>query len=322
MLGVVQLVGLTFSSSNVDISVLPLLLLIVFGAVIIMPFAVFRRWYFYRRRLKKNIITAEYEPPLGLNPAELGYMFDGKLREQEVGATIIHLLQRGLLHIKKVDGVKKIFSGPKIEDSIAAYEKKLIEEADNPDGITADELMSRFTSFKSKNMNAPMVSREFMFTQYVHADLQKKQYVRGSYWKRFISGALKITIQLFLIFVYMPLFGVWCLFSLQEGIADLATLGVLLVFAFFFCLVFFPAFFMAGIVLNYMKGRIVGREWIITPKLKRLWPQIVGFRQYVRLVENDRLEFQAKHLAEVSKNDTLPYAVALGFVKNWRKIIS
>ncbi len=317
-----HLLGITIKSNGVNISFLPLLVFIIFGAVFILPFAVFRRWYFYRRRLKKNIITAEYEPPLGLNPAELGYMFDGKLRQQEVGGTIIHLLQRGVLHMRKVEGGKRIFAGPKVESNLKEYEKKLVEEAEVPDGISADELMGRFTSYKSKNINTPLVSREFMFTQYVHADLLKRQYVRGSFIRRFLQGSFNITILLLIIFVLLPIFGVWCLMSVQEGIASLSDLGILLVFASIFSLMFFPAFFIAGMILNYFKGRVIGRECMITPKLKRLWPQIVGFRQYVRLVENDRLEFQARRMAEVSKNDTLPYAVALGFVKNWRDIIN
>jgi len=106
----------SFDLIGAEVAILPFVLLAVFGFIVIMPMAVLRRWVFYRRRLKNQTITAEYEPPLGLNPAEIGYLFDGKLRELEVGATIIGLIQRGLLHIKKVDHKKKIFAGPKVEE--------------------------------------------------------------------------------------------------------------------------------------------------------------------------------------------------------------
>ncbi len=74
-------------------------------------------------------------------------------------------------------------------------------------------------------------------------------------------------------------------------------------------------------ILAIIRGRIIGRDWIITEKLEKLWPQLVGFRQYIQLVEADKLAFHSSHLETMSKNDILPYAVALGYVKNWRNII-
>jgi hypothetical protein len=291
------------------------------GLMIVLPATLFRKWYFYRRRLKKNVITAEYEPPLGLNPAEVGYLFDGKLRQREVAATIIDLVQKGYLHIKKVNGAKHIFAGPRVGDNLKTYEKKLVSEADTSEGATADQLLSRFTTYKAPNYDG-VASRELVFTQLVHSDLHRRQYVKGSFVKYFLLGSIKITLLLQIVLIYFPLTMLFVLATIDDGTADFALLATLLMTAFFVSIFLSIPFFIAAMILNYIRGRVLGREWIITEKLKRLWPQLVGFRQYINLVEKDKLEFQSKDLESTSKNGTLPYAVALGYVKNWRDIIS
>ena len=201
-------------------------------------------------------------------------------------------------------------------------EKKLIEEAGTIDGVTVNDLLSRFTSLKSKNLTVRVLSREMVFTQLVHVDLHRRLYVKDSFLLRFFLGSFRIYLLLVFLVIYMPLGGVWLLGALKNGTTDIKTLGTLLLTGFFISIFFFVPFYLASIILNYFRGRIVGREWIITPKLKRLWPQIVGYRQYIKMVEKERLEFSSKSLKEASKNSALPYAVALGFVKNWRDIIS
>jgi hypothetical protein len=318
----IGLVSSSFVLRGAEIALLPWIIFIMFGLLIIMPGALLRRWFFYKRRLSSNVITAEYEPPLGLNPAEVGYLFDGKLRELEVGATIISLIQRGFLHIKKVNNKKKIFTGPRVDSNLKVYEKKLIEEADKSEGIFASELLSRFTSLKAGNYTIPVISREMIFTQLVHSDLQRHQYVRGSFVYRFLYSTFKIYLLFVALVIYMPLSAVWFFGAVENGATDFSTLGTLLLIGFMVSVFLFVPFYVACMVMNYFRGRVVGREWIITPKLKRLWPQIVGYRQYIKMVENEKLEFSSKSLKSVSKNKSLPYAVALGFVKNWRDIIS
>lgn len=294
----------------------------IFSLLFVVPAAVLRRWYFYRRRLKGNVITAEYAPPLGFNPAEIGYMFDGKLGEREVGGTILHLISRGYLHVKEVDQSKRIFAGPRVGDDLKVYEKKLIEQADMPDGVRLDDLLHRFIPIKVADQTVLHGSKPFVFTQMVHNDLERNHYVRPSSWRRFFAVSLKLAILLSITLVFIPIIGLWFLTVLDSGVTDFLALAGLMLMAVIFTVVSALPLFAAGMFLSYIRGRIIGREWIITPKLERLWPQIAGYRQYIKMVEEDRLEFLSQRLAESSKNDALPYAVALGFVKNWRDMIS
>lgn len=318
-----ELVGaVSFTLDGVEVALIPFLAFLGVGVFIILPLALLRKWFFYRKRLRKNTITALYEPPLGLNPAEIGYMFDGKMRSREVAATIIHLQQRGYLHIKRDSEGKRIFAGPRVGDDLKTYEKKLIEVADKPEGATLDEMLYRFVSYKLHRKSSSVGTMQFAFTQLVHSDLQRRHYVKMSSHASFFYRALKILILLEMVLIVLPLFLFWTFIAVFQGTTDFSVLGVLMFMAVMFCIIFSVPFYLAACVLTYIRGRIVGREWIITPKLEKLWPQIVGYRQYIKFVENERLEFQSRELQKISKNESLPYAVSLGFVKNWRNLLS
>jgi Predicted membrane protein (DUF2207) len=322
MFTALYLAAVTWRINELDITISPFVFLLIGGAMVVAPMAYLRRWIFYRRRLKKNVITAEYEPPLDLNPAEIGYLFDGKLREREVAATLIHLIQRGLLNVKKTEHGKRIFAGPRVDSNLKSYENKLITVADVPNGVDVSTILSSFKAMKSKENGVESASMIIVFTHMVHSDLASRQYVKNNAIKAFLLSSFRIMVMLQLLFIVIPLVGVAVFMTLNRGTADLNELGTIAILIVVTVLFFAVPFYVASMLLCLLRGRIVGREWIITDKLERLWPQIVGYRQYVQLVENEKLEFQTEELKKIGKNDTLPYAVALGFVKNWRDLLS
>ena len=81
----------------------------------------------------RGTIIAEYEPPAGLSPAEVGTIYDEKTDKKEVSAEIINLAVKGCLKIKReVQG--KYFKHPdytltklkELDDSAPQHEKKLM----------------------------------------------------------------------------------------------------------------------------------------------------------------------------------------------------
>lgn len=322
MLTALEQGALSFSLRGVEVTAVPFVLLAFFGLLFILPTIILRKRYFIARRLKKNPITAEYISPLDLNPAEIGYLFDGKLKELEVGATIIHLIQGGILHIKKVEEKKRIFAGPKVDDNLKSYEKKLVEASDIPDGVSADVLVRRFTTHKNDSFSFQVMARETVFTQLVHSDLSRRQFVRDRFMLRFLISSFKIYLIVSLLLIYIPFAGAWAFGAVDNGATDTNMLKNLLIGGFFISIYFFVPLYAFSMALNHFRARVIGREWLITDKLKKHWPQIVGYRQYIKMLEDDSLKFNTKSLAEHSKTSSLPYAVALGFVKNWRDIIS
>jgi hypothetical protein len=48
---------------------------------------------------------------------------------------------------------------------------------------------------------------------------------------------------------------------------------------------------------------------------------MMGFRHFVKLTEKGQLHYDSEELKKTSSKDILPYAVALGYVENWRDIV-
>jgi hypothetical protein len=60
----------------------------------------------------------------------------------------------------------------------------------------------------------------------------------------------------------------------------------------------------------------------MTKKFKQIWPEIEGYRDYIRQVEVDELKFESEELKTSSKNKALPYAIALELNTEWQKRFS
>lgn len=320
MYTVVGMIGFKLLELDIDVNLIPLTISLLISSIILMPSIVFRRWYFYRSRIKKNVISATFEPPLDLNPAEVSYLFKSKLSEQDVAATIINLAQRGLLSYQVVEGKRLVYSGPKIEEELRSYEKKLIDEAEKNDGISALELVSRFTKDNSSGSRR-WSSREIVFTRFVHDDLKRKKYVSDAYYLKYFAGVARILITLLILFIFLPLFSLWFYKLINSGAGDLKSLMKLFGFGLGLSALSTPVFFIAGILLQTIRGRLTGRDWLTTHISHRFWPQIVGYRQFVRLARSDKLEFGSPDIEKKSLVFTLPYAVALGFVKDWKRLL-
>lgn len=320
MYSVVGLMSFSLLELDIDIRLVPMTITLLISALILMPAIVFRRWYFYRKRIKKTRISVSYEPPLGLNPAEVSYLFKSKLGDQDVAATIIDLAQRGLLSYRVDDGIRMVYAGPKVEDDLKTYEKKLIVEAENNHGITATDLVARFTKDSNKDKRS-WSSREIVFTRFVHDDLKRKGYVNDVYYLKYFAGVFRILAILIILFVFLPLLSLWIYKIILSGAGDFRSLMRLFGYGAGFSLISLPVFFIASIVLQTIRGRLTGRDWLTTSKSHRFWPQIVGYRQFVRLTRSNKLDFETTDIEKKSHVFTLPYAVALGFVKDWKRLL-
>ncbi len=82
-----------------------------------LPIAVFagtfRLWYTRGRDPRRNPISARYEPPEGMTPAEVGALADNKADLRDVTATLVDLAVRGYVTIEEQEepGLLNIWSG-------------------------------------------------------------------------------------------------------------------------------------------------------------------------------------------------------------------
>jgi hypothetical protein len=75
-----------------------------------------------------------------------------------------------------------------------------------------------------------------------------------------------------------------------------------------------PLFIVSFVLLKY-RGRMLGRDWIMTEKYRRYLGQMDAFREFVRLTHKNVLRFESKELRKESIASTRPYAIACGYIK-------
>ncbi len=288
-------------------------------ALVAIPIALLIKRAMIRYTLRSNVVTATYEPPSGLSPAELGYLFDHKFDEAQTVATIIDLLHRGILKHDQHDKRVVHISNAK-EETISTLENCLVKLVQTKKkGISIKELTSEFlsTDWKKASVKWGEVEGEKLaYAEMVHNDLKKRGYAKGLSGMHFFSQALKVDAILVVSIIFMPLFSYSLFDFLNEGgvdfsrMVDLMAVFVILPFA-------LVPFFVPAMFVGFVRGRITGRTWIRTKKLKKIWRQAQIFREYLRLVEKDKLKFETDHLKNKARNRALPYSIALGLTADW-----
>lgn len=242
-----------------------------------------------------KLIIAEYEPPDGLSPAELGYLYDSRFNMTEIYATIISLEQRGLIEIVKggVWGQEVMRTTKQPHDQLKKHEAYLLKQ------IPED-----------KPYHVYSLRYNLGFKRKVWESLTDQGYVKEQ--KNLIYFMANRTAV-----AYVSITAVLAL--LVASGSDTGKISGFLLFFAVFAIAFAPLILPLAIIASSMYDRVAGRHGFWTAKLKKIWPQIEGYRNYVEQVELDNLQFESAALKERSKNKVLPYAIALNLNTGWRK---
>ena len=290
------------------------------GIFIALPI-LFKDLFFHRRRLTRNRITGAYVPPLALSPAELSYVFNKYLKPKDVAATVIDLVQRGLLHVRKIEHRKYVFIGPQVSDSLKPHEKIIIKHVDPVHGTSVRQLLESHVSHPDERLSDTFVPKDVAMNNMVANYMVEQGYLRVSTLKQKTLYCARVFGVYVVALVWIPLV-VSVLTSLSlSGAGDFSSLGDIAVLFVVATLLFIVPLVIATVLTVYFRSRWAGRVWAAGPKLARHWVQTVSYRQYTHLSENDRLEYRSERLEKASKKEILPYSVAFGFVSNWQNIL-
>jgi Predicted membrane protein (DUF2207) C-terminal domain len=246
----------------------------------------------YRKHLFKSgqSVIAEYTAPDNLTPAEIGYLFHFNSHITEVYGTAFDLERRGYVTITRLQNGLQI----------------TVKNTD-PAGLKGHEVMM-ITEFKNSGVLTPTYGRQLLlaFSQSVRLQLEQAGYLKGSVFIHYLRAVIWAIVLMDLVFP-----GVLLLISHSLG-----TITIVLFFAVTFGIcVYAPAAF----VLAWLYTRLAGHAWMGSVKMKTLWPQILGFRSYIKLAELGQIQYNSNDLKAACTNYAFPYAVALGFNTNWQK---
>lgn len=246
---------------------------------------------------ENNTIISLYEPPFDLTPAEMGYLMDSKFGAHELMATLLDLEQRQHIHLNK---------HPVIGFTITKTDKQAI-------GLTEHEIyaMTKLTHVNNVSMALGSATKEFRIL--VMKSLSEKGFLKrskiGAHYvlRRTILWNIAITITVFVGLLFSQMGSSGATFS--DALSEFwgVSIGLFLFFS--------PLSFLAGSIFD----KIVGHTNVWTKEAKPKWAEIQGYREFVKLVELDRLKFESAELKTATLNRARPYAVAFSFNSDWQK---
>jgi hypothetical protein len=242
------------------------------------------------RKARQRLEIAEFKPPAGLTPSEIGLLYDDKISaKKEVLAAILSYLMLNCTSLG---------------------EKRLYDSLVNPGApLTTKKLYTKIYGEYRLGNNAIEA-----FTKNVRNQLINKKMLASK--KRYpirIIKALYIYVPLIVI-VLDTLLCVFGLVKIESGMESallefiaMQTYGyVLYALGMTLCLIAYASF-----TKNF-------KNITFSPKLRRdTWDEIRGYRYYLAAtVEKEKLEYLLNNTGEQLKQyDYLPYAVALGVIK-------
>lgn len=255
-----------------------------------------------RKRLADQTVIAEYVAPPNLRPAEVGYLYDQMAGEAEYMATVFDLEQRGYL-VLGADNERRSFRAHATNKSIGDLEPFEAEVYANAQRA---------------------VSRRGRWFEYAWGNRFDTLLTRAAEDKGFIkpprhAAALRISN----IGILLAVLGTsWGLFVLRFGnsidsyaeLSDLMTALLIVLMMTIVGLLLAPVLRMGFVV--YVRAKSFADA---TKSLDALWSQLEGYRQFIELVEFDKIRFSNETQREKARHEVLPYAVSLGLDTHWQE---
>ncbi len=241
----------------------------------------FRRWLTHGRDPKgRGTIIAQYEPPTGLTPGEMGTLVDERANQRDVVATIVDLAVRGFLIITELPEEKVLGLGKGKDYQLDRIVTAKSSPLKNHEQRVLDGLFSDGDSVKLSKLKGSFYDD----VKAIQADLYRQVRDQGY-------------------FVGNPS-------AIRSGYV---AVGLILAFAGFFAFGF-------GIVGPFIAGLAVAVAGPFMPKrtdkgAAALW-QAKGFKLFLEKAEKHRLQWQEKHHIF---EQYLPYAMALGVAEKWSR---
>lgn len=251
-------------------------------------------WSFWLRKGNdpddKRTIIAQYDPPDGLRPAEVGVLVEQRADVSCITATIVDLAVRGYLRIEEVE--RPTFLGlsqkrdyvlvdlKKDDSQLHGYERGLLTALFRNTNVPAEGGRIALSAFvKKKQSVLPFKS--------VIKDMSKDMVDRGYY----TGDPAKVRAAYIGVGAFMAFFGM--------GIVGWLIPGLVIAGA----IVFVFGWFMPK---KTQKG--VDAEWVAK-----------GFKEYLKTAEKYRLKWQEReHIFETF----LPYAMIFGVAKHWSEVLA
>lgn len=247
-----------------------------------------------RQVFLRQTIIAYYEPPLGVHPAEMAFLYDQTFGKEEYLATLFDLERRGYIAIIPTTDT---------DDFVVSLKPTFYKE--RLGNIDLHVLATLAITKRGQHIYWRDASRRIALHDRSLQHVVETELVRrGWITERYRDKEYGIMTLFFII----AIFGVSAACLIPLGYIDWVYASAAIVSFIFWWPTTRSTYFRAL--------RMAPR---FNRHFTRVWGQLEGYRLFVEKVELDRIRF-ANHVAhEKYRHDTLPYAVALNLATDWQR---
>lgn len=258
----------------------------------------------------KHTVITEFKTPHNLTPAELGYIFDRRFGRNELLATVVQLYQKGRLQLEAAGKDIAVVSAPRKKAARRLDDSEAVLVAAINYSHGGQRLWSDMSSLFSRETGVRWQYERAIINQLIEKGYLTDKARSEPFTDRFIKSLLGFALAWLLFFSSVG--------NRMTGGSAYQHLDFLAV-----SLLLLPLFAAAWIgfyiylsVLSHEIRISAGLPRFATHKLKSQWRDVVGFRDYLRVVEWHRLRLDPD-----IDNMALPYCLACGFRVNVRKAL-
>jgi hypothetical protein len=246
------------------------------------------------RKLRRQIVVPEYNPPDVLSPAEAGLLVDNDFTFNEIAATLKDLELRGCITISEKGGEMEIF--PAATEGLDSGEHMFLEELFWPHGSFTTHAADSGARLIEAGKHLSSITREQL--------VAGGQLPRNSRVNEIIRGVIKAFLWLALIVQFILTTGVVTatheIFSVNYPRYPMNFIEVLLEFL--------TIALVVGIVASGFKQSSLADDHGL-----KNWRYVAGLKMYIEKVYKDRFYRDGKQMAtDAEMRQFYPYAIALG----------
>lgn len=251
-------------------------------------------------KLRKKPIITEYEPPIDLSPIDVGALLNRSVDANDLFSVVMDLAYRGYIKIEFIDGINFIKLKPG-DDLVAPADKEIFKLLFEYRNAVSLKILK-----KSPEIFNDCLGR---VTSQTEDYLCERGYMYNFGKSKFKKFELAISIFVMMVFFVM-FFSFSALVTGFEQLSDLVTYST--------TTILFIGSVSVFILTNYIYRKIING---LTDKGIESYAKILGFKQFLKTAEKDRLAFFNSPEAKPETFDKfLPYAMVLHVENEWSNI--
>jgi len=285
--------------------------------VVAYPLYILYLRYTHTLGIRRQLVTSMYTLPVIMTPVELAYIFSAKVKNPQLYATLYDLANKSVLILHNKHGIVTVETGPKVDDKLHPYEKLLLTEVQyKTHAISIRKVLEGTSKYDlADSKQSIRGSRQYVFWWLLRDTLRRRGIIEKNLSKRYamllfnygVLGSLAVCVTSVGVIRFSQIV------SAGEVNINRLMMSIGASISIWFIMIVPMVFITFG--LFKFRGRMLGRDWILTKKYRRYLGQLDAFREFVRMTHKGQLKFESKELYKEAMANTRPYAIACGYIK-------